>query len=80
MNNTYFDAIHYEIHLDMKIDYTISRNFQAKSLSELDTVHHLCELERLQILQSYALAVLKITYAAYLLSGIRSNFNILHLI
>ena len=27
MNNTYFGAIHYDIHLDMKIDYTISRIF-----------------------------------------------------
>ena len=44
------------------------------SLSELETLHQLCELERTQILQSLALAVLKITYAGYLLSGNRSNF------
>ena len=24
MNNTYFGAVHYDIHLDMKLDYTIS--------------------------------------------------------
>ena len=29
------------------------------SLSELETLHHLCEQERTQILQSLALAVLK---------------------
>ena len=28
MNNTYFGAIHYDIHLDMNLDYTISRIFQ----------------------------------------------------
>ena len=28
MNNTYFGAILYDIHLDMKLDYTISRMFQ----------------------------------------------------
>ena len=44
------------------------------SLSELETLHQLCELDRTQILQSLALAVLKIPYAGYLLSGIRSNF------
>ena len=44
------------------------------SLSELETLHRLCELERTQILQSLALAVLKIPYAGYLLSGNRSNF------
>ena len=44
------------------------------SLSELETLHQLCELERTQILQSLALAVLKISYAGYLLSGKRSNF------
>ena len=35
MNNTYFGNIHYDIHLDMKLDYTISRIFQEMSLSEL---------------------------------------------
>ena len=44
------------------------------SLSELETVHQLCELERTQIIQSLALAVFKIHYAGYLLSGNRSNF------
>ena len=74
MKSTYFGAIHYDIHLDMKLDYTISRFFQEMSLSELETLHQLCELERTQILQSLALAVLKIPYAGYLLSGNRSNF------
>ena len=68
MNNTYFGANHYDIHLDMKLDYTISRTFQEITLSELEPLHHLCELERTQILQSLALAVLKILYAGHLLS------------
>ena len=70
-NRLFFFAIHYDIHLDMKLDYTISRIFQEMSLSELETLHQLCELERTQILQSLALAVLKIPYAGYLLSGNR---------
>ena len=74
MNNSYFGNIHYDIHLDMKLDYIISRIFQEMSLSELETLHQLCELERTQILQSLALAVLKIPYAGYLLSGNTSNF------
>ena len=32
MNDTYFGNIHYDIHLDMKLDYTISRSFQEMSL------------------------------------------------
>ena len=74
MNSTYFGAIHYEIHLDMNLDYTINRIFQERSLSELETLHQLCELERTQNLQSLALAVLKISYAGYFLSAKRSNF------
>ena len=74
MNRTNFGNIHWDIHLDMKLDYTISRIFQEMSLSELETLHQLCELERTQILQSLALAVLKKTYADYLLSRNRSNF------
>ena len=66
MNSTHFGAIHYDIHLNMKLDYTISRLFQEMSLSELETLHQLCELKRTQILQSLALAVFKITpYAGY---------------
>ena len=74
MNNTHFGAIHYEIHLDMKVDYTLSRIVQEMSLTEFETLHQLCELERTQILQSLALAVLQIPYAGYLLSGYRSCF------
>ena len=74
LNSTYFGAIHSDIHLDMKLDYTISRIFQQMSLTELETLHQLCELERTQILQSLALAVLKIPYAGCLLSGNISNF------
>ena len=63
MNSANIGAIHYEIHLDMKLDYIISRIFQEMSLSELETLHQLCELERTQILQSLAISVLKIPYA-----------------
>ena len=71
MNNTHFGAIHYDIHLDMKLDYTMSRIFQELALTELETLHQLCELERTEIVQSLALAVLKIPYAGYFLSGNR---------
>ena len=74
MNSTYFGAIHYDIHLDKKLDYTVSRIFQEMSLSELETLHQLCELERTQFLKSLAVAVLKLPYAGCLLSGNRSNF------
>ena len=74
MSNSYFGAIHYDIHIDIKLDYTISRMFQEMSMTELETLHQLCELERTQILQSLALAVLKIPYTGYLLSRNRSNF------
>ena len=60
--------------LDMKLDYTISIIFQEKSLSKLETLHHLCELGRTQILQSLTLAVPKEPYAGYLLSRNRLNF------
>ena len=49
MNSTYFGKIHYDIYLDMKLDYTISRIFREMSLSELEILHQLCELERTQI-------------------------------
>ena len=35
LNNTHFGAIHYDIHVDMKLDYSISRIFQEMSLTKL---------------------------------------------
>ena len=58
----------------MKLD-TISRIFREMSLSELETLYQLCELERTKILQSLALTIPKIPYAGYLLSGNRSMFH-----
>ena len=76
MNSTYFGNIHYDIHLDMKLDYTISRIFQEMSLSELETLHQLCELERTQILQSLALAVLKMfNFIGFLFSLLKGIYN-----
>ena len=46
MNNSHFGAIHYDIHLHMKLDYTTSRIFQELTLTELETLHQLCELGR----------------------------------
>ena len=63
MKITFCGAIHYDIHRDIKLDYTISRIFQEISLSGLETLHHIYEPERTQILQSLALAVLKTPYA-----------------
>ena len=58
----------------MKLYYTIRTVFQEMSISELKTLHHLCELERTQIPQSLALALLKKPYAGYIISGKRPNF------
>ena len=69
LNSTYFGTIQCDIHSDLKLDDTISRNFQEISVSELETLHKLCELGRTQILQSLAVAVLKISYGGYLLPG-----------
>ena len=73
MNNSHFGAIHFDLQLDMKLEYTIERFFREMSLTEIETLHQLCELEKTQNLQSLALAVLKIPYFEYLLSGNRSN-------
>ena len=74
MINQFFGAIPCNIHLDMKLDYTISQIVQEVSLSEIETLHRLCELERTQIIQSVAVAVIKIPFLGYLLSGKSSNF------
>ena len=50
MNNTPFDGIHYGKHMDMQLEYNINRIFQEMYLTELETLHQLCELERTQIL------------------------------
>ena len=59
MNSTNFGAFHYNIPLDMKLDYIKSGVFQEMSLTEHETLHHFRELARTHILQSLAVAVLK---------------------
>ena len=54
-----FESIPYDVRLDMKLDYTISRIFQEVPISDLETPHHLCELERIPT--SLALANFKNT-------------------
>ena len=39
MKNTYFGAIHYDIHLDMKLENTISTISQEMSFYKLETLH-----------------------------------------
>ena len=50
MNSTDFGAIHYDIHLDMELDCTISIISQEMSLSELETLDQFCEIGRTQFL------------------------------
>ena len=57
----------------MKLSNTISIILQERLLSESEALHHSCELEQTQILQSLALAVLKTPYAGHLLRGNRKR-------
>ena len=71
MNNTYFGAIHHDIHLDIKLDHRISQNFQEITLSELEICHYLYELKNIAITRISSIEKL---YAGFLLSSNRSNF------
>ena len=74
-NHTYFGTTNFNIQLDLKFDYTTCGFFPEMSLSELETLHQLCELDRTKILQSLVLAVLKMPYAGNLFSKNCCNFN-----
>ena len=45
MNRAYFGAIHYDKHLDMKLDNTKSRIFHEIFFSELETLHSYVNLK-----------------------------------
>ena len=53
MNSTYFGNIHYDIHLDKKIDYKISRIFQEMSLSELETTRQFTYVGYKKLLKTF---------------------------
>ena len=75
MNNSYFGNIHYDIHLDMKLDYTISRIFQEMSLSELENTSPTMRIRtNTNPTITCTSSIKKYPYAGYLLSGNRSNF------
>ena len=58
--DTYFAAIHCNFHLDLKLDYTITRSFQEDLLSEYETQHNLYEIERTYRLQPLVLALFQV--------------------
>ena len=62
MNNSFFGNIHYDIHLDMKLDYTISRIFQEMSLSELELLlpYYPKEYALRELTQLYSFTGLKV--------------------
>ena len=72
MNHTVLGAVSYDIHLNMKLGFFISRIYQEISLSEFETLYHLCGSKTAQIL--YHSRLKKNLYAGHLLSGNRSVF------
>ena len=72
LNN--FATVHYDAHMNTKIDYTINNVFHSLKVQELNTLHTLCALERNQLLTILAMSVQNPQLAGFLSTGNRSNF------
>ena len=70
-----FGAIHNDILIDLKLDYTVSRSFQEMSLTKFETLPHLYELESSQILQIAQISmVTQETYCGVILVLNKSHY------
>ena len=57
-----------------EIDLSFNHVFKSTTNQELNTLHHISEIERTQLLEVLALFVQNLQLAGYLYTGNRSNF------
>ena len=69
-----FATIDYDAHVNTKNDYANNHVFKTMTVSELNTLHTVCELERIQLLTILAMSVKNPQLAGFLLTQNRSNF------
>ena len=69
-----FGTLDYDVQIKTKIDFSVNHVFISMSIPELNTIHHICELEPTQLLTIIAMSVENPQLAAYLLTGNRSKF------
>ena len=69
-----FATLDYDAHINTKIDFTINHVFKSITVQELNTLHTVCELERIQLLTILAMSVKNPQLAGFLSTGNRSNF------
>ena len=50
-------TIDYDAHINTKIDHTINHVFRSLTVQELNALHTICELERIQLLTILAMSV-----------------------
>ena len=68
-----FGTVDYDAHINATMDYFLNCSFSSKTIAELNTLHHICELERTLFQTILAMSVKNPQLAGYLLNGIRSN-------
>ena len=66
--------IDYDDHNNTNIENSINHVYIFMGIQELNTLHHICELERTQLLTIIAISTQNPQLAGFLLKGKRSNF------
>ena len=66
----------YDDHIKKMTEYSTNLVFEFMKIQELYTLHHICELERTQILTIKTMSVLTLQPVGYLLTANLSNFVI----
>ena len=54
---TSFGTVEYDAHIKAKIEHSINHVFNSKNIQQLIELHHICELERTQLLTIFAMSV-----------------------
>ena len=69
-----FRTVDYDAHNNTKVDYSINHVFISMTVQELKTLHHICEMQRTQLLTIVAMSVKNLQLVGYVLTGNRSYF------
>ena len=69
-----FGTVDYDAQVFANIDFSMNHVLKSMSTHELDTLDHICEIERTQLQTILAMSVQILQLAGYLLTGKSSNF------
>ena len=69
-----FGSVDFDAQIKTKLDCCINKVFNFLTIEELDTLNHICGMEKAQLLFTLTISILNPQLSAYILTGNRCKF------